>query len=144
MFVIFKRNAWHQVFLCYSSPEEHPFIQQSEKEYLRNEMTHLKRGDELPSTPWKAIFTSVPVIASVLAQIGHDWGFYIIVTDLPKYLKDVLDISVKDNGLFSSLPFIAMWILSIGSGVLCDYAINKNYMSVTNARKWLTGIGNCS
>lgn len=105
-------------------------------------MTHLKRGDELPPTPWKAIFMSVPVIASVLAQIGHDWGFYIIVTDLPKYLKDVLDISVEDNGMFSSLPFIAMWILSIGSGVLCDWAINKNYMSVTNARKWLTGIGN--
>lgn len=104
-------------------------------------MADLKQGNELPPTPWKAIFTSVPMMALVLAQIGHDWGFYIIVTDLPKYLKDVLDISIANNGMFSSLPFFAMWISSIGSGVLCDFVINNSYMSVTNARKWLTGIG---
>lgn len=40
----------------------------------------------------------MPVIALVFAQIGHDWGFYMMTTDLPKYMKGVLKFDVKKNG----------------------------------------------
>lgn len=80
-------------------------------------------------------------MALVSAQIGHDWGFYVMSTDLPKFFKGVLQTDVRNNGLYSSFPFFVMWIFSVGSGVLCDYMINNNYISVTNARKALTGIG---
>lgn len=104
-------------------------------------MEHLKRGKELPPTPWKAIFTSLPMLAIITAQVGHDWGFYIIVIDLSKYLSNVLHVSVRNNGLFSALPFFVMWVCSIASGTLCDYMINNGHISVTNARKLLTAIG---
>ena len=47
-------------------------------------MGSLERDKSLPPTPWRLIFTSVPMIALVCAQIGHDFGFFIMVTDLPK------------------------------------------------------------
>lgn len=78
--------AWCAVFflICYKDPESHPFIKESEKDYLRREMGSLQRNKSLPPTPWKAIFTSVPMMALVCAQIGHDFGFFIMATDLPK------------------------------------------------------------
>lgn len=81
------------------------------------------------------------MMALVSAQIGHDWGFYTMANDLPKYFKDILELDVQSNGLYTALPFLVMWIFSIASGFACDYIINGNYISVTNARKLFTGLG---
>lgn len=45
---------------------------------------------DLGPMPWKAILTSVPVWALIIGEIGHDWGLYTMVTDLPKYMSDVI------------------------------------------------------
>ncbi|EDW39857.1 GL16129 [Drosophila persimilis] len=128
------------VFLCYSDPASHPFIKPSEKEYLAKEIGTIGRNESLPPTPWKAILTNLPMFALVSAQIGHDWGFYIMVTDLPKYMADVLQFSIKANGLYSSLPYVMMWIVSVGSGFVADWMIRKGIMSTTNTRKVMTGL----
>ena len=78
---------------------------------------------------------------TLIAQIGHDWGFYIMVTDLPKYMSDVLRFSVSQNGLYSALPYLCMWVVSIATGFLSDYLIVNKYLGITAARKWFTAIG---
>ncbi|SPP81431.1 putative inorganic phosphate cotransporter [Drosophila guanche] len=128
------------VFLCYSDPSSHPFIKPSEREYLAKEIGTIGRNENLPPTPWKAILTNLPMFALVSAQIGHDWGFYIMVTDLPKYMADVLQFSIKANGLYSSLPYVMMWIVSVGSGFVADWMIRRGIMSTTNTRKVMTGL----
>jgi len=50
-------------FLCYKDPNSHPFISEGEKALLMHELKQLERDQTLPSTPWKAILTSVPMIA---------------------------------------------------------------------------------
>ncbi|XP_058815568.1 putative inorganic phosphate cotransporter isoform X1 [Topomyia yanbarensis] len=133
---------WFILFtvLCYSNPESHPFISDKEKEYLQKEMGTLSRDKSLPPTPWRHLLTSVPLLALVCAQIGHDWGFFIMVTDLPKYMSDVLRFSIKDNGLYSSLPYLLMWIVSLSTGVLSDWLISSGRMSITFGRKLFTTI----
>ncbi|CAO1319250.1 unnamed protein product [Diamesa serratosioi] len=133
---------WFIIFtlICYKDPESHPFISDEEKIYLKKEMGTLERDKTLPATPWKAILTSVPMMALVCAQIGHDFGFFIMVTDLPKYMSDVLKFAIKENGLYSSLPYACMWIVSITTGFLSDYIIKKKYINITNARKLFTTI----
>lgn len=116
-------------------------MKEEEREYLRAEMGQLQRNKNLPSTPWIAILTSIPMMALVCAQIGHDWGFYIMVTDLPKYMADVLKVSIKNNGFYSSMPFLTMWIVSVTTGWLSDYLITSKCLTITGARKWFTGIG---
>lgn len=157
--------------ICYSNPGSHPFISKDEREYLQSELGQLKRNDNLPPTPWKSILTSVPMIALVCAQvkwiafsciynsfkikrsnkwihligcnlqIGHDWGFYIMVSDLPKYMSDVLKFTITDNGIYSSLPYLLMWVVSVTTGFLSDFLITRNCCTITGARKWFTGIG---
>lgn len=57
-------------FLCYKDPKSYPFITEKEKEYLLKELKKLERDKTLPSTPWKSILTSVPMIALVVAQVS--------------------------------------------------------------------------
>lgn len=64
-----------------------------------------------------------------------------MVTDLPKYMSDVLRFSIKENGLYSSLPYAVMWIVSITSGILGDWLIKKGHLGITASRKLFTGIG---
>lgn len=127
--------------MCFSDPASHPYIKPSERDYLEREMGSVARNDNLPPTPWKAILTSMPMIALVCAQIGHDWGFYIMVTDLPKYMSDVMQFSIKANGLYSSLPYVMMWIISISSGFIGDWMMTRGIFNITNTRKLMTGIG---
>ncbi|XP_031628445.1 putative inorganic phosphate cotransporter [Contarinia nasturtii] len=133
---------WFLIFvcICYSNPDCHPFITKEERDYLESELGQLKRHKHLPATPWTSILTSVPMIALVCAQIGHDWGFYIMVSDLPKYMSEVLQFSIKDNGTYSSLPYLVMWIVSVSTGWLSDFMIGRKFLTITGARKWFTAV----
>ncbi|XP_055545171.1 sialin-like [Wyeomyia smithii] len=129
------------LMLGFESPENHPFIKDNEKEKLLGKFADAKKEVNVGPIPWKRILTSVPIWGLIAGQIGHDWGFYLIATDLPKYMKSVLDVSVKDNGLLSYFPFFCMWIFSILTGWICDIQIRKKCVSTTTARKLWTTVG---
>ncbi|EEB15031.1 sialin, putative [Pediculus humanus corporis] len=124
--------------LCYSEPECHPYISDEEKNFLKQHI--IKPPKKRPSPPWKKVFTSVPLWALIFGQIGHDWGFYTMVTDLPKYMQNVLNFKISENGIVSSIPYAVMWIVSMSSGWLADFLIKKKLLNVTNTRKLFTTI----
>jgi len=126
------------VLLCYSDPSSHPYISDKEKDYLDRELANVS-SLKLP-IPWQAILTSVPMWALVITQIGHDWGFFTMVTDLPKYMKDVLKFNVSQNGLWSSLPYLVMWFTSLGCGWVCDFLVKRKLMTLTFSRKFFTSL----
>ncbi|XP_077285026.1 putative inorganic phosphate cotransporter isoform X2 [Arctopsyche grandis] len=126
------------VLLCYSDPMSHPFISDEEKKYLEEALGGQRSKDV--DIPWIAILTCVPLWALVCAQVGHDWGYFTMVTDLPKYMTDVLGFDVLKTGVMATLPYIVMWITSITFGIICDYCIKHEHLSVTNARKIFTTI----
>lgn len=74
-------------------------------------------------------------------QIGHDWGYFTMITDLPKYMTDVLKFNIKSTGILSALPYVAMWIASFFFGLCCDFCVKRGYHSIRNARKIYTTIG---
>lgn len=76
----------------------------------------------------------------IAAQIGHSFGYFIVITNLPKYMADVLKFDIAKNGLFSSLPYVAMWIMSILFGILSDWMIKKKILNVTTCRKVFTTV----
>lgn len=56
-------------------------------------------------------------------------------------MADVLKFPIKENGLYSSLPYASMWIASILMGFWSDWMIVKKIINITNARKFFTTIG---
>ncbi|XP_046491031.1 putative inorganic phosphate cotransporter isoform X1 [Neodiprion pinetum] len=127
--------AW--VLLCYNNPDVHPFITESEKNFLRK-ATNCKK--ELVPTPWRHILTSVPVWAMVGAGIGHGFSHFTMMTDLPLYMSNVLNFSIQSNGFLSALPYLVMWIASIASSWVADWFIKTRKMSITNVRKFWTTV----
>lgn len=74
-------------------------------------------------------------------QIGHDYGYFTMVTDLPKYMTGVLKFDIHRTGTLAALPYAVMWLSSIAFGWLCDKIVKRNWLTVTNARKTFTTIG---
>lgn len=131
-----------QSFLVYNSPEVHPWVSDKEKAYLHKELGTLnEESSSNKSVPWRALLSSPAVLSLIVAQIGHNWGFFIMVTDLPKYMNDVLKFSIKENGLYSALPYVTMFIAAQLTGLISDWLIKKKYVGITNVRKFCTAVG---
>ncbi|KAK3909172.1 Putative inorganic phosphate cotransporter [Frankliniella fusca] len=135
--------AWYALWLvlCYSSPAKHPFISQEERDFLTHQIKQV--GEESAarsSTPWRGILTSKPVWGLVVIQVGHDWGFFTMLTDLPKYMRSVLRFDIAQNGLLSSLPYLTMWGMSMVFGALADWLIARGCLSVLNVRRLFTSV----
>lgn len=94
-----------------------------------------------PPIPFKGIFKSLPFYAILLAHMGHNYGYETLMTELPTYMKQVLRFSLKSNGLLSSLPYLAMWIFSMGISVVADWMISSKRFNHTQTRKVMNSIG---
>ncbi|KAH8393069.1 hypothetical protein KR215_004624, partial [Drosophila sulfurigaster] len=130
--------VWCIVFLllCTSRPDEHPCMKPKELSYLIETMGDRTKG-KLP-IPWKKLLLSKALVALIISQIGHDWGYYVMITCLPKYISDVIRFSIRSNGFVTALPFLAMFISSNITGFVTDFIIRKGLMSISNIRKLLT------
>lgn len=69
-----------------------------------------------------------------------DWAYYSILVDLPKYMNDVLHVSIKNNGILTSLPWAMFMTVSVTAGYFSDKLIASGRLSITNTRKLLVTI----
>ncbi|KAH8404816.1 hypothetical protein KR222_004526, partial [Zaprionus bogoriensis] len=133
--------VWCILFVCLttSKPDAHPCIQPEEVSYLKTEIgaTDISKA----SVPWKQMMLSKVMFSVIVSQIGHDWGYFVMITCLPKYMADVLQFSIKSNGFVTSLPFLAMFICTNLSGLLADYIIQNEKLTISHQRKLFTFIG---
>lgn len=128
---------WH--FLVYSTPSQNPLISETEKQFILQNAGRSK-DESLPPTPWRSILTSVPLWGLIIAQIGHDWGLFTIITDLPKYMKSVMHFSITQNGLLSAAPYLVMWVVAIISGWIVDWMVGPRGINITFVRKLFVSI----
>jgi hypothetical protein len=47
------------------------------------------------SKPWKSILTSLPVWAILVASATGNYGAYMLLTQMPTYLEEVLKLDIK-------------------------------------------------
>lgn len=121
----------------FSTPTTHPFITPEEKEELEGKVT--------PPTklmcPWKKVFTDMAVYACIVGQFGHDYIFFTLQTNLPNYMDQVLHFDVHENGVLSSIPYLMMFISSVGVGAVTDYILAKNWVRPITMRRFNTTLG---
>lgn len=123
-----------------NSPSEHGSISAEEREFIESSLGRHDHSKKIV-TPWKAIFTSAPMIALIIAHSCHNWGFWTLLTEMPTYMKNVLGLDIKKNALLSSLPYLVMWILSMVFSPISDFLINRHYLSRVVSRKLFNSIG---
>lgn len=62
--------------------------------YLTPHLHYCRQGRG--PVPWKAILTSLPLWGLVAKTVGHDWGFFTMIADLPKYMKSVMKFRIHE------------------------------------------------
>lgn len=138
-------------------------MSESEKSFLKNKTSAYLESNRknLPPTPWKAIITNTPVIALLVCSVSltlfvwsfsnfsstfvcfyliaqkglYSWAFYVVNTDLPKYMNDVLHIPIQKNAVYSSVPRIVNIIVSVCTGFISDWMHVNRGFSLTTIRK---------
>lgn len=118
----------------YEKPATHPKITPEEREYIEMSIGEVHVPPELQSIPWKAIFTSMPVYAIIIANIARSWSFFLLIMMSPTYLKDVFNYTTAESGILSSLPHLFMAIIVPISGQLAD-RLRKRTLTTTAVRK---------
>ena len=83
--------------------------------------------------PWRSILLSVPVWAITCAHVSQAFGVYVLLTELPNYMKNVLHW--EEKAILTGLPYLAMWLVSGVSSILVDSIIERELMSRTGIRK---------
>ncbi|CAH1100629.1 unnamed protein product [Psylliodes chrysocephalus] len=130
--------AW--VLLAANTPASHPKISKEEREYIQKSLS-VNENDEISETPWKSIFTSVPVWAFIVAMFGQNWGYSTLLTEIPSYVKSIMNVDIAHNSVLSAAPYLASFILSFVFGAISDFIINHEYVTRENARKLFNTIG---
>lgn len=75
------------VYVVKGSPAEDPHITKAELAYIKKSLGHLVDGNKNIKHPWKSILTSMPVWAIVASHFSENWGFYTLLTQLPKFMN---------------------------------------------------------
>ncbi|PAV56648.1 hypothetical protein WR25_08075 isoform A [Diploscapter pachys] len=91
--------------------------------------------------PWREILRSGPVWAITTAHFCQNWGFYIMLTSLPKMLKDLANYELQKAGVVSSLPYLLMGVCLVWGGQLSDYLRKEVVMDTLIVRRRFTAGG---
>ncbi|XP_067658752.1 uncharacterized transporter slc-17.2-like [Haliotis asinina] len=115
-----------------SSPAEHTRISKRERNYI---ISSIGEKQEKFSTPWAALLKSPATWACLTAQVCSNWITYTLLTNIPTFLKEVLDFDIAENGLLSSIPYLSQAVSGMLAGQVADYFRSRKYLTTTATRR---------
>lgn len=126
------------VILIQDSPQQQPLISAEERSMIVSSLGG-KTDDHSPKKklpiPWKSVITSLPFLGILIAHTCSNWGWYMLLIELPFYMKQVLKFNMTENAVTTALPFLTLWIFSIALSKTLDFMRAKGIITTTHARK---------
>ncbi|XP_002734661.1 sialin-like [Saccoglossus kowalevskii] len=131
-------------FLVADSPAKHKRISNVERMYIERTLAEEKsahKEEKQHHVPWFTIFKSMPFWAILVTHVCCNWGTYSLLTFLPTYMREVLKFDIKQNGLYSALPYIGFWLFINIGGHIADFLRSRKILSTGNTRKLMNTMG---
>ncbi|XP_050311357.1 sialin [Anthonomus grandis grandis] len=125
--------------LAADSPVSQRFISLEERKFIVTSLDDGKEHKHL-KMPWKAAMLSPSFLAILVAHTCSNWGWYMVLVELPLYMKTVLKFSMANNAFLTALPFLTMWFFSMAFSKLMDHLRTTGKITTTTARKIATGV----
>lgn len=82
--------------------------------------------------------TSRPFFAILIAHTCSNWGWYMVLIELPLYMKSILKFKIAANGVLTAMPYLSMWVFSIILSKVLDTLQSYGKITTTVARKIAT------
>ncbi|XP_022916611.2 sialin-like [Onthophagus taurus] len=124
------------VVLVHDNPNKSPIVTEKEKKMINDALGDTEHTGK--KFPIKAVFSSLPFWAILIAHTCSNWGWYMILIILPLYLRDIVRLNVMVTAKWIAIAFFGMWLFSLGFGTLMDTLRKKEKISTTVARKIAT------
>lgn len=131
------------LIFVYDSPQDHPRIHPVELELFETSMQGGGGGhghSNLP-VPWKALLKSGPFWAILVAHTCNNFGWYMLLVELPTYMKHILRFNISENAGLSAVPYLSLWLFSVVWSNRLDWAKSKGWITTTTVRKLSTAVG---
>jgi MFS family permease len=93
------------------------------------------------AVPWGKIARSRACWAIFAGHTTFNFSFYLLLTQLPSYLRLVAGMSGEEAASASALPYLLMLVMSITGGVVADTLIASRTLSNASTRRLMTGTG---
>ena len=124
-----------------NTPAQHPWISKEEVRYIEDGLEVVEDHVKAPPIPWTHMFRSMPFWAIFVANFGNNWGFHLLMTEIPEYMATMLGKDIEENALISTLPYACMWVFSFLFGFVFDKLYEKKCLTRTWVRKIATFVG---
>ena len=119
-------------------PNEHKSVNAEELAHIFEGKEEKETTDE--ATPWKLMFTSPATFWICGQQFCRAAAQIFFSSWFATYLQETRDVSIKDSGLYSMLPLLALVAGTLSGGRLIDW-IYKRTGSLKASRQ---GVSSCS
>lgn len=124
------------LWLSFERPATHPTITPQERQYIEESLgTTCNTAPTLKTTPWKYIFTSMPVYAIIVANFCRSWTFYLLIISQVSYFKEVFKFNIGEAGMLGALPHLLMATIVPFGGQLADRLRTSKVLTTTAVRK---------
>lgn len=139
------------MFLCYSNPDDSPFIHNSERQYIKRDML-ITREDEAEGAdkdcPWSGMMSNGSTWALIAASVQHDWNQEQMSEELQQVFSEMQTKGESmwtevENNLKSTAPHLCSWLGTLTTGSLSDYLVKEGILTRTQTRRlmsWLVFI----
>lgn len=129
------------VWLVQDTPNKQPLISAEERNLITTSLgTASSQETKKPKkpVPWAKVFTSKPFYAILVAHICSNFGWYMLLIELPFYMKQILRFNIQENAVATAVPFLTMWMFSMAISRTLDSLRQKGKINTTMARKIAT------
>ena len=117
---------WAAVWFWYyrDTPAEHPAVSPAERERLESAIG-AKRSATSRSVPWRIILSSGTLWVLSAMYFCYGYCLAVYIDWFPTYLKEYRHFSLKDMGLYASLPLFAGTLGNLAGGTLSDFLVHR-------------------
>ncbi len=102
--------VWYMfwLWLAFEKPSKHPSISPREQYYVEQSIgtCYSQKQPTISTTPWRRVFTCMPVWAIIVANFARSWTFYLLLITQPKYFKEVFGMDLTESTFLASLPHL--------------------------------------
>lgn len=124
---------------CTDDPASNGRISSAELAYIEANVPKKSEGKQQQqqqhSARWSSIFTSLPVLTSLVTKCCCGFGYYLLQTKMPAYLATIHAVSIFSNGLFNSLTTVAHGLCALLAAPLANAIIRRLRLRVIHVRK---------